>query len=162
MWFYFLYKTRERVSYEKNIIIKALVLGSIGCAFTITGMAANGHGQGYADSTTEVNGASMKQFVQIWMDRTDITVGLNLRWELKFPVETLQPLTHYDENSKSVFFVQGGIGKGGQEDKASYFSGGGNGGFWYPYNPITKKVNNGIDLRNIMILSHWGLLPMLG
>ena len=42
---------------RKNIIIKALVLGSIGCAFTITGMAANGHGQGYADSTTEVNGA---------------------------------------------------------------------------------------------------------
>ena len=33
---------------------------------------------------------------------------------------------------------QGGIGKGGQEDQASYFSGG-NGGYWYPYNPVTKK-----------------------
>lgn len=42
---------------RKNVIIKALVLGSIGCAFTITGMAANGHGQGIADSTTEVNAA---------------------------------------------------------------------------------------------------------
>ena len=27
---------------------------------------------------------------------------------------------------------------------------------------LQKKVNNGIDLRNIMILSHWGLLLMLG
>ena len=31
---------------RKNVIIKALVLGSIGCAFTITGMAANGDAQG--------------------------------------------------------------------------------------------------------------------
>lgn len=146
---------------RKNIIIKALVLGSIGCAFTITGMAANGHGQGYADSTTEVNGAKHEAVRSNWMDRTDITVGAQSKMGAQVSVETLQPLTHYDENSKSVFFVQGGIGKGGQEDKASYFSGG-NGGFWYPYNPITKKVNNGIDLRNIMILSHWGLLPMLG
>lgn len=123
---------------RKNIIIKALVLGSIGCAFTITGMAANGHGQGYADSTTEVNGAKHEAVRSNWMDRTDITVGAQSKMGAQVSVETLQPLTHYDENSKSVFFVQGGIGKGGQEDKASYFSGG-NGGFWYPYNPITKK-----------------------
>ena len=50
---------------RRNLIIKALVLGSIGCAFTITGMAANGHGQGIADSTTEVNAAKLKLFVPI-------------------------------------------------------------------------------------------------
>ena len=60
---------------RKNVIIKALVLGAIGCAFTITGMAANGHGQGYADSTTEVNGAKHEAVRSNWMDRTDITVG---------------------------------------------------------------------------------------
>ena len=34
---------------RRNIIIKALVLGTIGCAFSATGFAANvqnGHGQG--------------------------------------------------------------------------------------------------------------------
>jgi len=97
---------------RKNIIIKALVLGSIGCAFTITGMAANGHGQGYADSTTEVNGAKHEAVRSNWMDRTDITVGAQSKMGAQVSVETLQPLTHYDENSKSVFFVQGGIGKG--------------------------------------------------
>ena len=50
---------------RRNVFIKALVLGAIGCAFSATGFAAdvqNGHGQGIADSTTEV---SMKLFVPI-------------------------------------------------------------------------------------------------
>ena len=42
-----------------------------------------------------------------WMDRTDIIVGTQSMVGARF-VETLQPLTHYDENSKSVLFVQGG------------------------------------------------------
>ena len=29
-------------------------------------------------------------------------------------IETLQPITHYDENSKAVVFVQGRIGRGGE------------------------------------------------
>lgn len=53
-------------------------------------------------------------------------------------VETLQPLTHYDENSKSVLFVQGGIGKGGQEHTFNYFDG--SGGIWYPYDSATGTV----------------------
>lgn len=126
---------------RRNIIIKALVLGTIGCAFSATGFAANvqnGHGQGITDFTTEVNGAKHEAVRSSWMDRTDIIVGTQSKVGAQVSVETLQPLTHYDENSKSVLFVQGGIGKGGQEDQASYFSGG-NGGYWYPYNPVTKK-----------------------
>ena len=126
---------------RRNIIIKALVLGAIGCAFSAIGFAAdvqNGHGQGITDSTTEVNGAKHEAVRSSWMDRTDIIVGTQSKVGAQVSVETLQPLTHYDENSKSVLFVQGGIGKGGQEDQASYFSGG-NGGYWYPYNPVTKK-----------------------
>ena len=131
---------------RKNIIIKALVLGSIGCAFTITGMAANGHGQGIADSTTEVNAAKHEAVRSNWMDRTDIVVGVGMkdskemhtqhhtvftvpRTDLhtvtsknsksteinKLYIETLQPITHYDENAKSVVFVQGRIGRSGEK-----------------------------------------------
>ena len=133
---------------RKNVIIKALVLGSIGCAFTITGMAANGHGQGIADSTTEVNDAKHEAIRSNWMDRTDIVVGVGMKdskethsqhhyvgessmrhddlntvtsknsksTEInKLYIETLQPITHYDENAKSVVFVQGRIGRSGEK-----------------------------------------------
>ena len=131
---------------RKNVIIKALVLGSIGCAFTITGMAANGHGQGIADSTTEVNEAKHEAVRSSWMDRTDVVVGIGMkdskethtqhhavgsppRTDLhtvtskdsksteinKLYIETLQPITHYDENAKSVAFVQGRIGRSGEK-----------------------------------------------
>ena len=131
---------------RKNVIIKALVLGAIGCAFTITGMAANGHGQGIADSTTEVNAAKHEAVRSSWMDRTDVVVGIGMkdskethtqhhavgsppRTDLhtvtsknsksteinKLYIETLQPITHYDENAKSVVFVQGRIGRSGEK-----------------------------------------------
>ena len=147
---------------RRNVFIKALVLGAIGCAFSATGFAAdvqNGHGQGIADSTTEVNGAKHEAVRSSWMDRTDIIVGTQSKVGAQVSVETLQPLTHYDENSKSVLFVQGGIGKGGQEDQASYFSGG-NGDIGIHTIQLLKKANNGIDLKNIIILNHWELLLM--
>ena len=129
---------------RRNIIIKALVLGAIGCAFSATGFAAdvqNGHGQGIADSTTEVNGAKHEAVRSSWLDRTDIGVGVQTggtsdSHKGMFPsdynnnfyntksdygnitkayIETLQPITHYDENSKSVVFVQGRIGRGGEK-----------------------------------------------
>lgn len=131
---------------RRNLIIKAFVLGAVGCAFTITGMAANGHGQGIADSTTEVNGAKHEAVRSNWMDRTDIVVGVGMkdskemhtqhhtvftvpRTDLhtvtsknsksteinKLYIETLQPITHYDENAKSVVFVQGRIGRSGEK-----------------------------------------------
>ena len=129
---------------RRNIIIKALVLGAIGCAFSATGFAAdvqNGHGQGIADSTTGVNGAKHEAVRSDWLDRTDIAVGVQTggtsdSHKGMFPsdynnnfyntksdygnitkayIETLQPITHYDENSKSVVFVQGRIGRGGEK-----------------------------------------------
>ena len=118
-----------------------MVLGAVACAFSATGFAAdvqNGHGQGIADSTIEVNGAKHEAVRSNWMDRTDIKVGTQSKVGTQVSIETLQPLTHYDENSKSVLFVQGGIGKGGQERKVSYFSGV-NGGAWYPLDPTTGK-----------------------
>ena len=136
---------------RRNVFIKALVLGAIGCAFSATGFAAdvqNGHGQGIADSTTEVNGAKHEAVRSSWMDRTDIVVGVGMKdskethsqhhyvgessmrhddlntvtsknsksTEInKLYIETLQPITHYDENAKSVVFVQGRIGRSGEK-----------------------------------------------
>ena len=129
---------------RRNVFIKALVLGTIGCAFSATGFAAdvqNGHGQGIADSTTEVNGAKHEAVRSNWMNRTDIAVGVQSGGHSKLDkgyfltddlntiynkqsdygnltkayIETLQPISHYDENSKSVLFVQGRIGRGGEK-----------------------------------------------
>ena len=153
---------------RKNVIIKALVLGSIGCAFTITGMAANGHGQGIADSTTEVNEAKHEAVRSNWMDRTDVVVGVGMkdskethtqhhavgsppRTDLhtvtskdsksteinKLYIETLQPITHYDENAKSVVFVQGRIGRSG-EKISSYKLG----SYWEPARPAGTFITH--------------------
>ncbi len=86
---------------RRNIIIKALVLGTIGCAFSATGFAANvqnGHGQGITDSTTEV-----------------IKLAISLVAMGDIGIHTIQ---------------------------------------------LLKKANNGIDLKNIIILNHWELLLM--
>ena len=126
---------------SKTLMIKAMVLGAVACAFSATGFAAdvqNGHGQAIADSSTEVNGAKHEAVRSNWMDRTDIKVGTQSKMGKQISVETLQPLTHYDENSKSVLFVQGGVGKGGQEHKVNYFDG--SGGIWYPYDSATGTM----------------------
>ena len=126
---------------SKTLMIKAMALGAVACAFSATGFAAdvqNGHGQGIADSITEVNGAKHEAVRSNWMDRTDIKVGTQSKMGKQVSVETLQPLTHYDENSKSVLFVQGGVGKGGQEHKVNYFDG--SGGIWYPYDSATGTM----------------------
>ena len=126
---------------SKTLMIKAMVLGAVACAFSATGFAAdvqNGHGQGIADSSTEVNGAKHEAVRSNWMDRTDIKLGTQSKLGKQVSVETLQPLTHYDENSKSVLFVQGGVGKGGQEHKVNYFDG--SGGIWYPYDSATGTM----------------------
>ena len=136
---------------SKTLMIKAMVLGAVACAFSATGFAAdvqNGHGQGIADSTTEVNDAKHEAVRSNWMDRTDIVVGVGMKdskethsqhhyvgessnrhddlnsvtskslksTEInKLYIETLQPITHYDENAKSVVFVQGRIGRSGEK-----------------------------------------------
>ena len=127
-----------------KLVFRAMVLGAVACAFSATGFAAdvqNGHGQGIADSTTEVNGAKHEAVRSNWLDRTDIAVGVQTggtsdSHKGMFPsdynnnfyntksdygnitkayIETLQPITHYDENSKAVVFVQGRIGRGGEK-----------------------------------------------
>ena len=129
---------------KNKLVFRAMVLGAVACAFSAIGFAAdvqNGHGQGIADSTTEVSGAKHEAVRSNWLDRTDIAVGVQSggasdSHKEMFPsaynnnfyntksdygnitkayIETLQPITHYDENSKAVVFVQGRIGRGGEK-----------------------------------------------
>ena len=158
---------------SKTLMIKAMVLGAVACAFSATGFAAdvqNGHGQGIADSTTEVNGAKHDAVRSNWMDRTDIVVGVGMKnseessshhfhnftpWENhpivgtsdkskstelnKLYIETLQPITHYDENAKSVVFVQGRIGRSGEKISSNKLN-----NYWVPARPAgTFTVYNG-------------------
>ena len=127
---------------KSNAIVKAMVLGAIACSISATGIAADINTQRAQDITNtqqNIQGTEKHDAVQSnWMDRTDIKVGTQSKMGKQISVETLQPLTHYDENSKSVLFVQGGIDKGGQEHKVNYFDG--SGGVWYPYDPVTNTV----------------------
>ncbi|MDU3276331.1 MAG: inverse autotransporter beta domain-containing protein [Veillonella sp.] len=158
---------------SKTLMIKAMVLGAVACAFSATGFAAdvqNGHGQGIADSTTEVNVAKHEAVRSNWMDRTDIVVGVGMKnseessshhfhnftpWENhpivgtsdkskstelnKLYIETLQPITHYDENAKSVVFVQGRIGRSGEKITSNKLN-----NYWVPARPAgTFTVYNG-------------------
>lgn len=158
---------------SKTLMIKEMALGAVACAFSATGFAAdvqNGHGQGIADSTTEVNGAKHEAVHSNWMDRTDVVVGVGVKhsegssshryhnfkpWENhpivgssdkskstelnKLYIETLQPVTHYDEHTKSVFFVQGRIGRSGEKIFSNKLN-----NYWVPDRPAgTFTVHEG-------------------
>ena len=104
-----------------------------------------------------------------WMDRTDVVVGVGMKnfeessshhfhdftvdrspvigpsdksksTELnKLYVETLQPITHYDENAKGVVFVQGRIGRSGEKISSRALN-----NYWVPARPAgTFTVHNG-------------------
>ena len=123
--------------------LKAMVLATIACAISATGMAADVEGHNVLPPTNKQqldirDIARHEAVLSDWMNRTDIKIGTQAKMGKQISVETLQPLTHYDENSKSVLFVQGGIDKGGQEHKVNYFDG--SGGVWYPYDPVTNTV----------------------
>ena len=124
-----------------KLLLKAMVLGTMTFSIYTIGMAAevqDANGLDSAQQTIASDAARKEAVRSSWMDRTDIKVGTQSKMGKQVSVETLQPLTHYDENSQSVLFVQGGIGKGGQEHTFNYFDGAG--GYWYPYDTTTGTV----------------------
>ena len=127
---------------KRILVLKAMVLGTIACSISAIGFAAgveSTHIQDATNTQQNIQGTEQHDAVQSnWMDRTDIKVGTQSKVGTQVSIETLQPLTHYDENSKSVLFVQGGVGKGGQEHKVNYFDG--SGGIWYPYDSATGTM----------------------
>ena len=126
---------------KRILVVKAMVLGAIACSISAVGFAADvdtQHIQALDNTQQNVQRTDTQDAVHSnWMDRTDIKVGAQAKTGIQVSVDTLQPLTHYDENSKSVLFVQGGIGRGGQEYSASYYHGYNE--IWYPYNPVMGK-----------------------
>ena len=105
-----------------------MVLGTIACSISANGYCCRcrilQRAQDITNTQQNIQGTEKHDAVQSnWMDRTDIKVGTQSKMGKQVSVETLQPLTHYDENSKSVLFVQGGLGRGGEERKVSYYLG---------------------------------------
>lgn len=117
-----------------KLVLTAMVLGAIACSTSAVVGAAN--------VAPQVSDTAKHEAVQSnWMDRTDIAVGVQTGGQSKLDkghfltddqnsiynkqsdygnltkayIETLQPISHYDENSKSVLFVQGRIGRGGEK-----------------------------------------------
>lgn len=111
-----------------------MVLGAIACSTSAVVGAAN--------VASQVSDTEKHEAVQSnWMDRTDIAVGVQTGGQsqldkghfltddldtiynkqsdygnlTKAYIETLQPISHYDENSKSILFVQGRIGRSGEK-----------------------------------------------
>ena len=96
-------------------LLKTMVLGALACGLSLsTGVAAQAvtteHGQ---ESTASQQAARHDMVETNWLDRTDITVGRQAKEGNQVSVETLQPLTPYDENTKSVLFIQAGLGHEG-------------------------------------------------
>ena len=122
-----------------------------------------------AQQTIASDAARKEAVRSSWMDRTDIVVGVGMKnfeessshhfhdftvdrypvigtsdksksTELnKLYVETLQPITHYDENAKSVVFVQGRIGRSGEKISSRALN-----NYWVPARPAgTFTVHNG-------------------
>ncbi len=117
-----------------KLVLTSMVLGAIVCSTSAV--------VGAVDVAPQVSDTAKHDAVQSnWMDRTDIAVGVQTGGQSKLDkghfltddqnsiynkqsdygnltkayIETLQPISHYDENSKSVLFVQGRIGRGGEK-----------------------------------------------
>lgn len=102
---------------KRILVVKAMVLGAIACSISAVGFAADvdaQHIQALDNTQQNVQRTDTQDALHSnWMDRTDIKVGAQAKTGMQVSMDTLQPLTHYDENSKFVLFVQGGIGRGG-------------------------------------------------
>lgn len=67
-----------------------------------------------ADSADKENTTQVDAGIhQSWADRTDISMKVQTNHKPIYGIETLQPLGHYDNNSKSVVFVQGKVSSHG-------------------------------------------------
>ena len=119
---------------KRKLVLTSMILGVIVCSMSAVVRAT--------DVAQQVSDTARHDAVQSnWMDRTDIVVGVQTGGQSKLDkghfltddqnsiynkqsdygnltkayIETLQPISHYDENSKSVLFVQGRIGRGGEK-----------------------------------------------
>lgn len=129
---------------KRQLLMKAMVLGTMACSISATSLAAHIEGQ---DKRVNGQEAARRESVRShWMDRTDIVVGTGMERTDgsnsqhysghgvpnapqpstsleksqsmgldQFYIETLQPITHYDAHAKNLVFVQGRIGRSGEK-----------------------------------------------
>lgn len=129
---------------KRQLLVKAMVLGAVACSISATSLAAHVEGQDkrvngqvaarreavrshWMDRTDIVMGTGMERTEgsssQGYTGRgvpnapqpsasseKSQSMGLD-----QFYIETLQPITHYDEHAKNLVFVQGRIGRSGEK-----------------------------------------------
>ncbi len=129
---------------KRQLLVKAMVLGAVACSISATSLAAHMEGQDkrvngqvaarreavrshWMDRTDIVVGTGMERTEgsssQGYTGRgvpnapqpstsseKSQSMGLD-----QFYIETLQPITHYDEHAKNLVFVQGRIGRSGEK-----------------------------------------------
>ena len=150
---------------KSNAIVKAMVLGTIACSISATSIAADVSAQqniqdmekhnavksNWLNRTDVVIGVGMKDsreketeqfhnFTSLDNHPITVTSKSSKSTEInKLYIETLQPITHYDENAKSVVFVQGRIGRSGEKISSYKLN-----DYWVPARPAgTFTVHNG-------------------
>ena len=142
----------------------AFSISTIGMAAEVQ----NTNGLDSAQQTIASDAARKEAVRSSWMDRTDVVVGVGMKDSKeresqqfhnftsmnhpitvtskrsksiemnKLYIETLQPITHYDENAKSVVFVQGRIGRSGEKISSYKLN-----DYWVPARPAgTFTVHN--------------------
>ena len=145
-----------------KLVLTSMVLGAIVCSTSAVVGAAN--------VAPQVSDTAKHEAVQSnWMDRTDIAVGVQTGGQSKLDkghfltddldtiynkqsdygnltnayIETLQPISHYDENSKSILFVQGRIGRGGEKIASKEMR-----GYFLPELTINRHGQSSYTVKN--------------
>lgn len=145
-----------------KLVLTAIVLGAMVCSTSAVVGAANVASQvsdtakheavqsSWKDRTDVVVGVGMKdskessshQYHNFMSWQNHPIVGTSDKFKStelnKLYIETLQPVTHYDENAKSVVFVQGRIGRSGEKISYNKLN-----NYWVPDRPAgTFTVHN--------------------
>ena len=92
---------------------KILTAGVLTCLAVSTALAANDDANirnmaGYL-ATSSVNQAMQDANAQDWMKRTTVNVSFQKNFTPQYEVETVQPLTKVDADTKQVVFAQGRV-----------------------------------------------------
>lgn len=147
---------------KRKLVLTSMMLGVIVCNMNAVVGAADGVQQvsdtakhdavqtSWMDRTDIVVGVGMKNSEESsshqyhnfmpWQNHPMVgTSDKSKSTELnKLYIETLQPVTHYDENAKSVVFVQGRIGRSGEKISYNKLN-----NYWVPDRPAgTFMVHN--------------------
>lgn len=147
---------------KRKLVLTSMMLGVIVCSMNAVVGAADGVQQvsdtakhdavqsSWMDRTDIVVGVGMKNSEESsshqyhnfmpWQNHPMVgTSDKSKSTELnKLYIETLQPVTHYDENAKSVVFVQGRIGRSGEKISYNTLN-----NYWVPDRPAgTFTVHN--------------------